>query len=531
MAAEQDTDFLPACFIDTGDYDLVKTGNDKRIIVLGRTGSGKSAALQMLERHYPQQVIKIAPENLALAYVSNSTILKFFAGLGVNLDPFFKLLWRHVITVELLSHHFRDRIDPKSPNLFSLLRDLFRSETQEDRNRQEAIDYLEKWGQRFWKKTEFRVKEITRSVESELEAAVGGKVAFGETGVSSSVLGTSKLSETEQGELKRRGQEVISQAQVRDLSQVLELIKGVFKDRMQTYFIVVDGLDEGWVEDRLRYRLIMALIATATDFLAIDGAKVMLALRRDLLDRVFRVAREAGFQEEKYRSLYIQLTWSKDDILAVLDKRIAHLVARQYTKEGVSHKDVFPKRFRNMAIDDFLFSVARRPRDIIAFFNTCVEVSPKRASFSITELKAAEGDYSQSRLKALADEWSADYPALLDFTRILYQRSESFKLGKVLEKDLEELCLQVAIQRVGQQGLLLGEAINVAEGMTPAANFRITLFRTFYKTGLIGLKLERHHTERWADDALQSVSIAEIDESTSAVVHPAYYRALGIGKR
>ena len=44
MAAEQDTDFLPACFIDTGDYDLVKTGNDKRIIVLGRTGSGKSAA-------------------------------------------------------------------------------------------------------------------------------------------------------------------------------------------------------------------------------------------------------------------------------------------------------------------------------------------------------------------------------------------------------------------------------------------------------------------------------------------------------
>ena len=67
--------------------------------------------------------------------------------------------------------------------------------------------------------------------------------------------------------------------------------------------------------------------------------------------------------------------------------------------------------------------------------------------------------------------------------------------------------------------------------MTPAANFRITLFRTFYKTGLIGLKLERHHTERWADDALQSVSIAEIDESTSAVVHPAYYRALGIGKR
>ena len=531
MAAEQDSEFLPACFIDTGDYDLVKRGDDNRVIILGRTGSGKSALLQVLERHYPNQVIRIAPENLALTYVSNSTILNFFADIGVNLDPFFKLLWRHVITVELLSHHFRDRIDPRLPNLFSILRDLFRSETKDDRNKREAIDYLERWGERFWKETELRVKEITRTVESELEGVVRGNIEFGVAGVSSSVSGTSKLSETEQAELKQRGQEVISQAQVRDLSQVLELVKGVFKGRTQAYFIVVDGLDEGWVEDRLRYRLIMALIATATDYLAVDGAKVILALRRDLLDRVFRVAREAGFQEEKYRSLYLQLTWSKDDILAVLDKRIAHLVSRQYTTEGVSHKDVFPKRFRNMAIGDFLYSVARRPRDIIAFFNTCVEVSPRGASFSITELKAAEGDYSQLRLRALADEWSADYPALLDFTRILHQRPESFKLGKVLEKDLEELCLQVAVKRVGQSGRLLAEANNVVEGITLGANFRITLFKTFHKAGLIGLKLERHHTVKWADDALQSVSTAEIDESTSAVVHPAYYRALGIRKR
>ena len=530
MAAEQDSEFLPDCFVDTGDYALVKKGDDNRIVIVGRTGAGKSAVLQMLEKHYAQKVVRIEPEKLALTYVSNSTILNFFSRIGVNLDPFFKLLWRHVITVELLNHHFRDKPSPASPNLFSRLRDRFSSETKEDRNRREAIDYLENWGESFWKETEFRVKEITSTVERELTAAMGGKIALGVGGGSSSVSGASKLTETEQAELKERGQEVISQAQVQDLSKVLDLVEGVFEGEGQAYYIVIDALDESWVEDRLRYRLIMALIVTARDFIPISGAKVVIALRRDLLDRVFRVTRDAGFQEEKYRSLYLPLTWSKDDILAVLDKRIAHLVARRYTKEVVGHKDVFPKRFGNLPIGDYLYNVARRPRDVISFFNTCVEVPPKSGCLTVSELKNAEGEYSRSRLRALADEWSADYPALIDFSRILHQRPSSFKLKKVLDSQLEELCLQIAVERMGQYGLLLAEAMHVAEGVTPASIFRVTLFKAFYKTGLIGLKLARHGTASWADHVGQSVSTAEIDASTTAFVHPAYHRALGVGK-
>lgn len=531
MAAEQDTEFLPSCFVDTGAYDLAKTGHDNRIIIVGRTGTGKSAVLQTLEMQYANKVIRIEPENLALTYVSNSTILNFFAQIGVNLDPFFKLLWRHVITVELLNHHFQDRPNPTSPNLLSRLRDLFSSETKEDRKRQEAVDYLEKWGKSFWKETEFRVKEITSSVENQLTAAMMGKLALGVGAGSSTVSGLSKLTETERAELKERGQAVISQAQVQDLSKVLGLVEGVFKGQGQIYYVVIDGLDEGWVEDRLRYKLIMALVVTARDFIPINGAKVIIALRRDLLDRVFRVARDSGFQEEKYRSLYLPLTWSKADILAVLDKRIAHLVARRYTKSAIGHKDVFPSRFRDMPIGDYLYSVAKRPRDVIAFFNTCVEVPLKSARLTIPEMKIAEGEYSRSRLRALADEWSADYPALIDFSRILQHRPPSFKLMTVLDSELEELCLHIAVERLGQHGLLLAEAIHVVEGVTPASTFRVTLFNAFYKVGLIGLKLERHEAASWADDVGRSVSTAEILESTSAVVHPSYHRILGVGTR
>src|SRR5664280_895025 len=101
MDAEEDAAFLSDCFVDTGDLELLEDCQRPERIVLGRTGSGKTALLlRLLEQPY---AIEIRPENLALSYITNSTILQFFEQLGVNLDPFYKLIWRHAFCVELLS--------------------------------------------------------------------------------------------------------------------------------------------------------------------------------------------------------------------------------------------------------------------------------------------------------------------------------------------------------------------------------------------------------------------------------------------
>ena len=104
-AAEDDIDYLAECFVDTGDLEVIKDLNDIRQIIVGRTGSGKSALITMLEKELNEHIIRIYPENLALTYVSNSTIVKYFEDIGVNLDPFYNLLWRHVLTVELLKKY------------------------------------------------------------------------------------------------------------------------------------------------------------------------------------------------------------------------------------------------------------------------------------------------------------------------------------------------------------------------------------------------------------------------------------------
>ena len=105
-AAEDDSEFLEACFVDTGHLAILADHQDNRCIVLGRTGAGKSALIDRLRQEQRGRVIAITPEALAIGYAANSTVLDFFSRIGVNLDPFFKLLWRHVLTVELLQKHF-----------------------------------------------------------------------------------------------------------------------------------------------------------------------------------------------------------------------------------------------------------------------------------------------------------------------------------------------------------------------------------------------------------------------------------------
>ena len=106
VAAEEDIDFLKNCFVDTGVMRVLSDCRDARSIAIGRTGCGKTALLSRLSET-EERVIEILPESLSLSYISNSTVLNFFDRLGVKLDIFFKLLWRHVFAVELIKHHFK----------------------------------------------------------------------------------------------------------------------------------------------------------------------------------------------------------------------------------------------------------------------------------------------------------------------------------------------------------------------------------------------------------------------------------------
>lgn len=528
-AAEDDAEFLDSCFVETGDLELLADVNDRRIIVLGRTGTGKTALLRQLAKAAPGTAICLSPENLALTYIANSSVLNFFSALGINLDPFYKLLWRHIFTVEVLRRFFESPGESSSESFLVRLRRFFAGPSREDKEISQAITYLEKWGSSFWNETEYRVKEITQKVEKALETAA--KAALGAHGASLTLNHNAavKLSEEQKTEVIHRAQEVVARAQVEDLHQVTSVLATVLASRDRAYFVIVDRLDENWVEERLRYKLLMGLILTAREFIPVPNVKIVLGFRRDLIDRVFRLSRDSGFQEEKYRGLYLPLQWTKSQIHELLDRRVRRMVERRYTKQPVSYADLLPAQVKGREIGEFIFSVANRPRDVIAFFNVCVHAAVDRSKLTAPELAKAMGEYSQSRLRALADEWHADYPFLLDFARIFRERPASFKLSDIAETDVENLCLEVVADSLDGKGLLFEQARAVLDGIISPQQFKIDMFHVFYRTGLVGLKISPDTAVSWSDDTGHAVPSGQISDAAGVTVAAKY--ALAVGSR
>lgn len=527
-AAEDDVEYLNDCFVDTGDFSLLQQMADSRIVILGRTGTGKSALFEHLAHTDEPHTITLRPNGLALTHVSGSNILRYFSSLDINLDPFYKLLWRHVITVEILNRFFSQYVTDDSSSPYDWLRKFFIGESRSEKKAQELIQYLEKWGEKFWNETEYRVKEITAKIESELAESMKASIGVNPFSIGGEQAHLYRLEEEQKIQVVTNAQHVVARAQIEDLHKISEVLDGVLTDRQKNYYVLIDGLDEDWVEDPLRYRLILALIETAREFIRAKNAKVVISLRRDLVDRVFRLTRNAGFQEEKYRGLYLPLVWNRNDILKVLSKRINRMVRHRYTKHDVQLRDLLPGSVNGVQIEDFVYSIANRPRDVIAFFNTCIAAAVDKPKLTTRELVVAVGEYSRTRLRALGDEWAVDYPLLLDFAGILSGRPSSFKVDSVNECELDDIILDVVTRKHGSRGYLYCLATEVVNGSQEKLEFLHTMLHVFYRVGLVGLKVDREMKGSWVDDAGQSISRSQINGETSVIVSPKYGYALGV---
>ena len=284
--AYEDTEYREECFVDPGWLGEARDSQSRRSVVLGRTGAGKSALLLALGRA-EENVIEVDPSEFAFRYIENSNVIQFFQAAGVNLDLFYRLLWRHVLVVELLKKRFR----LTHPNDSLGFLDQVNQWVRFNPARKAAMDYLRRWGEKFWETTEVRARELTTKFEDELKAGlkVGGELlALGADGAS-------RLGVQEREEIVARGNEVVSGIQMRELRDVIGVLgEKVFNDERSKYFVVVDKLDENWAKEQTRYRLIRALVEEIRSFRELKNVKILAAIRQDLLLEVFDHTREAG---------------------------------------------------------------------------------------------------------------------------------------------------------------------------------------------------------------------------------------------
>ncbi|MDB5816162.1 MAG: hypothetical protein JWN23_3279 [Rhodocyclales bacterium] len=355
--AESDEQFLFDCFVDIGDLAVLQDNESAKRIVVGRTGAGKSALLRMLENR-EEHVINLPPQNLALSYLANSEVIRFFESVGTNLDVFYQLLWRHVLVVELLKYRYKIHNEESQRGFLSSLQQLF----QRDKAKEQAVAYLREWGEKFWNETEYRVKEITSKIEDDLKGALNASGL----NVKIEAGAATKLTEEEKKEVVQHGSRVVNHVQIKQLADVLRLLSDeIFNDPKERHYIVIDDLDTQWVEDSLKYRLVRALIETVKSFRQVKNVKVVVSIRQDLLHRVISATKDSGFQSEKYESMYLRVRWNAGQLKELLDKRIAKLIRQRYTTGCLKMEDLFPnvgpkKEFVDYLIDRTSYALETR---------------------------------------------------------------------------------------------------------------------------------------------------------------------------
>lgn len=162
---------LVGAFYESGDYEVLESYDDQRCFIVGRTGSGKSAALQRLEEAHPGHVIRINPEDLSLPYITDLQVIRWLDQLEVNLDLFWIALWKHVLLVEIIKH----RYEVNSPEAKQNFLQILRQRLSRDSGKIAALEYLNEFEGKFWCETDERVREIADSFTSKVEGA--GKIA------------------------------------------------------------------------------------------------------------------------------------------------------------------------------------------------------------------------------------------------------------------------------------------------------------------------------------------------------------------
>lgn len=517
MDAESDHKYLKECFFETGDLAVLHDCTEPKRIVVGRVGAGKSALLgRLLEQS--TNAFEIKAEDLSLNWISNSDIIQFFENAGVKLDLFYQLLWKHVFIVELLKRRYR--ITERDPRGFlSNFHDLFRRDPAKKR----AIDYLEQWGDKFWIDTELRVKEFATRLEQKLSASIDAK--YGP--IALNAAGARSLSDEIRGEIVHKAQSIVNANQVRELGEIINFLSDdVFSDPLNRYYIVIDRLDDAWVDDRIRYKLIRALIESVKTFVRVRSVKIVIALREDLLRIVFDQTRDAGFQEEKYESLFLRLRWKPAQLRELLDLRIGMLVREQYRTTKVTFNDIFHGEVRAESAFDYVVGrTLNRPRDVIAFVNCCIELCENKEYVPPSAVQDAEKKYSDGRLRSLADEWRNHYPDLTVYAELIRGRPASFKFTDITEEQFSQFMTYAFESLLDEDPFkkLISEYLSDKRSMNYCLQ---QILKILYTTSVIGIKPQATDKTSWSYLEDRGVPDGQYKSSSSIHVHKMLWRSL-----
>ncbi len=525
----EDDEFLLNSFVSKPDYDALQNTSNQKCIILGRTGMGKSALIRKLVRS-KDNVTRIKPEEMSLRFLSNSDILDYFRRLGISLDLFYKVLWKHVFIVEILKLFYgEDKV--KTGNKFQSL--IESVDFKINKKKKNAIEYLRKWHDRFWENTEYRVKEIEEKLRNSLKLSLGADAKLYEDFVKAKLGAEAEriIEKSKKTDVLHKAQNVVNDIQLTEISTILDIIKKDLLPKTQKqFFIVIDDLDKHWVDKKIVFDLIIALILSIKELNNCLNVKIVISLRLNLLQLALQKTNARGFQREKFDNMFLHLYWNEEELKNLLQRRVNTL----FTNHGETSpnlEELLPKDpGRGGKTDGFTYMLERsfyRPRDIISFFNKAIKYSNASSKISREAINLAENDYSLERINAIEDEWNENHNNLKPYFEILRSKPFKFKKEEITYKDIRKFCYALREKTANED---LKYLLHNGWYRGKLNRNKKHVLNILYKIGCIGVKQSPELSLMYSFHYNNTIDTFDLNPEYNYYINPAFHKTLIVKK-
>lgn len=505
LDAETDS-FLNECFYESDVFKGIVNFNPSnenpdfsRRIIVGRTGSGKTALLKQIVNHGNVKVHDtIEAENTVFEHINNNRFVSNLIKSGIDLRAFYKSLWLHVLLVKVINQLYRSSYD----SFFEYISDLV-GKPKKPYQPDIANEYLQDYKDNFF--NDNVVTEITEKMQRELS----GKANFELVSVGG------KYNDESFKKVQHETSSYVSRELLRKQKELIKVIKSEFSDERQQNRIIIsiDDLDKSWLSSTsIRHDFINALLEAFKELLDIKSVKIMISIRTDILMGIYQNNLR---QDEKDQSLIYAISWNKQEIRKILDMRINQLIKDQYQgRQKVTLADLFGFEINGVMADEFILDrTMLRPRDAIDFVNSCLAECNGEVELDEDIVLEAEEKYYAKRKNALVKEWKSIFPYIKDYLDALsYINKSEFSIAG-LEQSIKDSVSNYLLDRPNQNvedDRHNNRLVNIEE-----------LLKVWFTVGVIGFRKSRTLTI-YSSFEKQELDITDFNKTFR--VHPLFFR-------
>ncbi|WP_405796083.1 P-loop ATPase, Sll1717 family [Streptomyces sp. NBC_01506] len=391
-------------FMRTAAYEEALNG--RKMLVIGRKGSGKSAIRVRLAGDVDRVggAVVITPDDAA------GDELRRFELQGLTGDTAKSLIWRYVFAVHAARHlvgHYREhrRLVPgsvKALRSFLLAND-------------EAVD------ERLYDRLVKGARGLQTSLSLE---AFGVKAAIDSRGASEGSRATRQLEILESG------------------------VARAFTDlgcagRHPPLLMMVDKLEQVWSNDPDSNAMVIGLLLAAQHTAGAYGGalRCLLFLRSDIYDSL-----QFG-EGDKFHGDEMRIDWTRSALRDMAVARAQASVGYTLTPQRL-WREIFPAKVAGEPTFDYVYSRALpRPRDAIQFLNLCRDRAVVRGHDRIFEedvIEAAQ-QFSEWKLGDLGKEYLVNYPYLSSLFE-MFRNSGYVVMRGAVEARLDEMAVTLLQQ-------------------------------------------------------------------------------------